>query len=382
MSNPIPPRFSRRTFLAGTGALGLGAVIGSSGLLAACGDDGGGGGGAGSLFFENWPAYIDDDTEAAFRKDTGIDFKYTEAFNDNNEYFAKVQPVLGNGKTIDPDILAPSSWMAARFIALGWAQKLPLDLIPNAKNLRDDLVKPVWDPTGEYTLPWQTGMTGIGYNLKATGGKELKSMADFFDPALKGKVSMLTEMRDTIGLILLKQGKDPTTVTTYDQASSAFEELQKAKDDGHIRAFTGNEYLKSLGTGDYAASIAWSGDIYQLAKDNPDVKFVFPEEGAMKWADTMIWVTGSQKRENVAKWMDYVYDPAHQARIEAGIAYVSAVKGVKEELQKMGGEAAALAESSLLFPDEATAKILHAFGNLPDAEAEKFDREFSKITGA
>ncbi|HEX9259451.1 MAG TPA: spermidine/putrescine ABC transporter substrate-binding protein [Acidimicrobiales bacterium] len=380
MSTPIPPRFNRRTFLAGTGVLGLGAFIGSSTLLSACGDDGGGSGGK-SLFFENWSEYIDGETAAAFAKDTGIDFKYTEAYLDNDDYFAKVQPLLSKGDKIDPDILPPTTWMAARYIKLGWAQKLPLDKIPNAKNLREDLVKPPWDPTGEFTLPWQTGMTGIAYNLKATGGKELKSVADVFDPQWKGKVSMLTEMRDTIGLILLAEGKDPSKITTYDEAAGAFDKLEKAKNDGQIRQFTDNSYVVDLNAGNFAVSIAWSGDVL-AGVDNPDVRFVFPEEGAMSWGDVMIWVKGSEKGDAVAKWMDYVYDPKNAARITAGIQYVPPVKGVKEEMIKMGGDAATLAESPLLFPDDATLKKLHPFGDLSEEEEEKFDIRFQEITGA
>src|SRR4029453_7496118 len=111
------------------------------------------------------------------------------------------------------DIIAPTSWMAGRLINLGWVDKLPLDQVANAVNLRPDLVKPAWDPTGEYSLPWQTGITGIAYNLDATG-RELKSVDDLFDPAFKGKIGMLTEMRDTVGLILLSLGIDPSTIAS------------------------------------------------------------------------------------------------------------------------------------------------------------------------
>jgi spermidine/putrescine transport system substrate-binding protein len=397
---PNPPRdgLSRRTFLAGSGLLGAGVALGGSAFLAACGgssSDGGGaspttatgstgstGGTSGSLFFENWPAYIDSETVAAFRADTGIDFKYTEAFNDNNEYFAKVQPVLSKGKSIGPDILAPTFWMASRFIGLGWAQKLPLAKIPNATNLRDDLVKPSFDPTGEFTLPWQTGMTGIAYNEKVTG-RPLDSVNDLFDPAFKGKVGMLLEMRDTVGLTMLSLGLDPSSVQTFDQAKPAFDKLDTAKSDGQIRAFTGNDYLDDLSQGNFAVCTAWSGDVLQLSKDNPDVKFAIPKEGGMSWYDTMLWVTGSDAiPDDVAAWMNYVYDPAHAARITAEVQYISPVKGVRDELVKMGGDAAALADSPLLFPDAATLDRLHTFANLGEDEEAKFDEAFSAITGA
>ncbi len=382
-------RWSRRQFLIRSGALGA-AGLSLPTILAACGgDDGGdaggggeGGGGAATLFFENWPAYIDEETVGLFSEAAGDDLRYTEAINDNNEYFAKIQPILGRGDSIDPDIVALTGWMAARLIRLEWVQRLPLDQIPNAANLRDDLVNPTWDPTGEYTLPWQTGMTGIAYNLDATG-REIGSVQDLFDPALKGKIGMLLEMRDTVGLLLLGNGIDPAQVSTFDDAAPAFDQLEKAKSDGQIRQFTGNDYLDDLSTGNFACTIGWSGDVLQLSLDNPSVRFVIPEEGGMSWADAMLWMRGSEQRDSVAAWMDYVYDPVNAARIAGFVQYPPPVKGVQEELAKSDDpEIAALAESPLLFPDQDTAARLHGFANLSEDVEAEYDEAFSQITGA
>jgi spermidine/putrescine transport system substrate-binding protein len=389
---PSDPRFQairlgRRRFLGASGLLGAGLVLGGSGFLAACGggdDDGsgsGGGGEGGKLTFENWPAYIDGATVAEFTKASGIQLTYTEAYSDNNEYFAKVQPELSRGNTIAADIVAPTNWMAARWIQLEWAQKLPLDQIPNLVNLRDDLRNPATDPTGEFTLPWQTGITGVAYNLKTTG-RELTSVADLFDPAFKGKIGMLTEMRDTMGLVMLSEGIDPSTADTFDKAAPAFDKLEQAKSDGQIRAFTGNDYLDDLAQGNFAACVGWSGDVLQLTKDNPDVRFVIPEEGGMSWFDTMLWVAGSKATAaDVAAWMDYVYDPVNAARITAEVQYVSPVKGVQEELRK-AADTAALADDPLLFPDDATLGRLKVFARLSEEEEAKFDEAFASITGA
>ncbi len=383
MATPL----NRREFLIRSGLMGVGAVS-LPAILAACGGSdtstdttAAAGGGERKLFFENWPAYIDEETVGLFTAATGIDMKYTEAYNDNNEYFAKIQPILAKGDAIEPDLLAPTFWMASRFIQLGWAQKLPLDKIPNAANLRPDLKNPSWDPQGEYSLPWQTGIAGIAYNLDATG-RDLGSVADLFDPAFKGKIGMLTEMRDTMGLILMGEGKDITKVSTFDEAAGGFEKLEKAKNDGQIRAFTGNDYMDDLAKGNFAACVAWSGDITQLARENPSVKFIIPEEGGTSWYDTMIWMKGSQNSDAVAEWINWCYDPVNAARIAAYVGYMSPVVGVKEELVKLGGEAADLAESPLLFPDEATLSRLQTWGALAEEEEAKFDEAFSKITGA
>jgi spermidine/putrescine transport system substrate-binding protein len=331
--------------------------------------------------FENWPLYIDEETVALFKSASGIDLKYTEAYNDNNEYFAKVQPSLAAGKKIDPDIVAPTFWMAARWIQLGWAQKINMANIPNSKNLRDDLANPSWDAKNEYQMPWQTGIAGIAYNAKTTG-RELKSVADLFDPAFKGKIGMLTEMRDTLGLVLMSEGKSLDSIKTFDDAASAFDKIEKAKNDGQIRAFTGNDYTDDLSSGNFAACVAWSGDVLQLSKDNPDVKFYVPEEGGTSWYDTMLWVAGSENGSAVEKWMDYVYDPVNAARITASVQYISPVKGVQDALSNMGGDAAALAEDALLFPDAATIARLQSWGSLSEEEEAKFDERFAAITGA
>ena len=258
---------SRRRLLARAGMMGA-AGMSLPAILAACGGSSDGasssssdtsasgseaplGGGGNSLFFENWPEYIDpteDDligTVERFMAASGVEMNYAETYNDNVEYFAKIQPLLGTGKPIDPDIIAPTSWLVGRLISLGWVDKLPIDLVPNAANLRADLQKPAWDPTGEYSLPWQTGFAGIAYNIESTG-RELKSTEDLFDPAFSGKIGMLTEMRDTMGLLMLADGVDISTVSTFDAAANAFDRLEAAKNDGQIRRFTGNDYLNDL----------------------------------------------------------------------------------------------------------------------------------------
>ena len=274
-------RVTRRQFMTRTG-LAVGGVVLTPQILAACGGDDGGEGGRGEstdgVYFENWPEYIDTaedgsvdgpgTTLANFTEQTGISIKYTEVYNDNNEYFAKIQPLLSQGKAIAPNVLAPTYWMAARLINLGWVEKLPLDKIPNSSNLVTSLQKPPSDPTGEYSLPWQAGTAGIAYNINATGGKELTSVADLWDPSLKGKVSALTEMRDTIGIIALSEGIDISTANTLEDYQPAFDTLQEQVDSGQIRQFTGNEYVGPLEDGTLAACFAWSGDV--LGMNNPD----------------------------------------------------------------------------------------------------------------
>ncbi len=378
---------TRRRFLR-TSGLAAGAA-GLAPLLAACGSDSdsdsaSGDGGAAkqdtkNLYFANWPAYIDEETVDLFEKASGISFKYTEEYNDNNEYFAKIQPLLSKGRSIDPDMLAPTFWMAGRLISLGWVDKLPLDKIPNAKNLRSSLQKPTWDPTGEYSLPWQSGFAGIAYNEQVTG-RALTSIDDLWDPAFKGKIGVLSEMRDTLGLIGLSEGVDISKPTAK-SLQKAIDALQEQVDSGQIKQFTGNDYMDDLTQGNFAACIGWSGDIAQLSKDSPELKFVIPESGGTLWSDTMVIPKGSDGVTAAAEFMDYVYDPVNAARIAAYVQYVSPVEGVQDELRKLGGDSAALADNELLFPTEASSKNLSSFGPLSEADEEALDAAFSKVQG-
>ena len=382
------PFLTRRSMLGRMGVLAGAGLIGP-GLLAACGDDDedtetggdGGGGESSALWFENWPAYIDEETVDLFTEESGIDFRYTEGFNDNNEYFAKVQSDLAASRSIGPDIIAPTYWMAARLIGLEWVQEIPFDDIPNASNLLPELQNPAWDPDGAFSLPWQSGRTGIAYHIGVTG-RELTSMEDLFDPEFQGKIGFLTEMRDTVGLVMLLTGEDPGAAT-IESAEAAFTRIQEAKDSGQIRQFTGNDYMDDLASGNFAACIGWSGDIGQLALDNPDLRFAIPAEGGMSWSDTMVLPNGAENVANAAAWMNYVYDPVNAARIAAYVGYNSPVAGVKEIFEASEDEfERSLAESPLLFPDEETLSRLNVFASLDEETEAAFDERFASIVGA
>jgi len=391
-------RVSRRQFL-GRAGMFAGAVALGPGVLAACGGDdddgtssggtgsggtgGGGGGGADKLVISNWPLYIDPTegdtlgTVDLFTEETGIDLTYTEDYNDNNEFFAKIQPDLAAGTPIAQDIIVPTFWLVARLIDLGWVEPLPLDQIPNAANLVPSLQKPSWDPDGEFSLPWQSGITGIAYNREAAG-RELTSVGDLLDPEYKGKIGLLSEMRDTVGLFMLYTGEDPSTAT-FESAQPAFDVIDKAVQDEQIRQFTGNDYQTPLSNGDFVACVGWSGDVAQLALEDPNLEFIIPEEGGMRWSDCMVVPTGAANVAAAAEWMDYVYNPVTAARIAAYVGYISPVSGVQEELAK-NPDTAALADSPLLFPDDATLENTFVFANLPDSEEAQFDEQFAEIS--
>jgi spermidine/putrescine transport system substrate-binding protein len=372
-------------------ALG-GAALTIPGLLAACG---GGGGieGAGTtteagttttsqtlaktLTISNWPYYIDTEkkrhpTLDQFKAQYGVTVKYIEDVNDNDSYFGKVQAPLRQGQSIDRDIMVLTDWMAARLVRLGWLEQLDDGAIPNKANLEDGLAHPSWDPDRKYSLPWQSFLTGVGYDPGKVG-KEITTFDDLLDPKLKGKVTMLSEMIDTLGLIMLSEGDDPGKVTkaTFDKAMT---KLKKAISSGQIRQFTGNDYGPLLAKGDVWAAVAWSGDIIGLQPDNPNLKFAIPEEGGMIATDNMLIPKGGDVL-TASTFMNYVYDPKVMAKIEASVNYVPPVKGTKEELAKIDP---ALAKNALIFPDLSK---LHAFD--PQAADNKtYKQQFQTAIGA
>jgi spermidine/putrescine transport system substrate-binding protein len=369
------------------GAAGI-TILSLPGLLAACG--GGGGGGADdelkdALNFANWPLYIDIDEETktrptldAFTAETGIAINYFEEINDNATYFAKVQGPLSQGRGIDRDIFVftDNSRFPSLLIENGWVEKLNRDLIPNIENLIPAQESPSFDPNREYSLPWQSGMTGIAWNPKVTTGDVTSIEQLLTDPSLKGKVTMLSEMADSVGLVMKQNGDDPTAVTdeSFDAAVAA---IQKAVDSGQIRRFTGNDYAEQLTSGSIAAAVAWSGDIVQLQIDNPDLKFVIPDAGGMIWTDNMMIPLGGSIA-TASTFMNFVYDPVNQAPIAAYVNYVPPVTGTKEVLVADDPE---IANNPLIFPDDATLGQVSGF----DATAlnnEDYIEKWQQVLGA
>jgi len=376
---------TRRGFVTRT-ALGAGALAFGGSFLAACGGKEGAtkagapaaaGGEGKTLRISNWPLYIDKQTVPDFEKATGIKVEYTEDINDNNEFFAKIDEPLKRSQSIDRDIVVLTDWMAGRLIRLGYAAPLDDAKFPNKKNVIDEVKDVSFDAGRKYSVPWLSGMTAIGYNPKKTK-RELTSINDIFDPKFKGQVTMLTEMRDTIGLVMLGMGKDPSTVTLAD-AKAAAAKIKKARESGQIRKFTGNDYAEDLAAGNIAVAFAWSGDIQGLRADNPDLQWIAPKEGAMLYSDNMLIPKTSDRQTEAMAWINYVYDPKHSAQIVAGAPYLSDVKGAGEELAKIAPD---LAKSSLVNPPQELRSRLHVFRALSEEEETEFNKIFQDAIGA
>jgi spermidine/putrescine transport system substrate-binding protein len=377
-------RISRRAVLAGVGGIGAAAA------LSACGgsscDVYEAPSGAEKVRWGNWPLYLDYDEECKyyptfdkFARANELDAKYFEDYNDNDEFFGKVQAQLKLGKDIGYDLVTPTDWMAARWIRLGYTQKFDKANIPNSVNILDTLASPSFDPMREQSLTWQGIMSGFGWNTEKNPNG-IKTLDELFAPQNKGKIVVLSEMRDTIGVILMAQGVDITTVTE-DQFMNGVDFMAQKIADGWIRGVKGNEYAEDLISGDATAVIGWSGDMFILASEyEGKFDFAIPESGGTISGDNlMIPSTASAVgKANAEKLINYYFDPAVAAEVAAYVNYVCPVKGAQAEMEKIAPE---LATSEYIFPTEKTLVNLNVFRSLTPTEETTWTEAFQKAQG-
>ncbi|MET1019075.1 MAG: spermidine/putrescine ABC transporter substrate-binding protein [Microterricola sp.] len=376
-------QLSRRAMLKGTGVSA--AVL----ALAACAPQGGGelepatdeSDTDKTLRWANWPAYIDEDDDGnyptllAFTEQTGIEVEYLVDVDDNNTYYAKVRDQLALGQDIGADTVCLTEWMVSRLVRLNYVQELDHANIPNIGNLTASLAHPDFDPERKRSLPWQAGFAGICWNKeKVPNG--LRSVEDLWNPELKGRIGVLSEMRDTIGLIMLQQGTDITDFTA-DEFQEAMDLFREQVTSGQIGAVRGNSYLEDLQNEDTLAAICWSGDITLLNAEAGDKwEFIIPEAGGTLWNDTFVVPMGSPRKKNAETLMNYYYEPEVAAEVAAWVNYVTPVDGAKEAAIAIDP---ALAENQLIFPNEETLSQVHVFRTLSNSEEQEFGAEYQSV---
>jgi spermidine/putrescine transport system substrate-binding protein len=357
--------------------------------LAACGGGGGGieGGGekeaqkvklegkaSGDLTISNWPLYIDKKTVPDFEKASGVKVKYIEDINSNEEFFNKMQPLLQQGESGGRSIFVLADYQVVKMHKLGYLQEFDKAGLPEVeKNLVASLQHPSFDPNRDWTVPWQSGMTGVIVNKETA--PDVRSVCDLFDSKYKGKVDFLNEVRETVPLVMKCEGVDPDEATEADWMK-AIEKIKDAAESGQIRRFTGNDYARDLTSGDTVAVIGWSGDAVQLQADNPNLEWRMPTEGCMLWSEDMVIPTGAPNPTAAEAFMNFVYEPEVQANIAEYVNYVTPVEGVKEVLAKRDPE---LASNQLIFPSSSFTKKCSA---TPVFESEEEEQKVIKAFDA
>ncbi len=385
----IANNMDRRDFLRRASILGGGVVL-TPALLAACGSDEKSGPSAttakgaptakvgGDMRLGTWSFYLDaddaspGDSEALkeFKKRTGVSLEYKVDVDGNDSFTATLEPNLKKGNVTGYDTVVLTSWMCARWIKNGWAEKLDDALIPNKKNLLSRMQTVAWDPNRAHTLPYADGQVGIAYYPEEVGF-EIKSVKDLLDPRIKGKVTILDEMRDSLGMFMLDAGVDPATASVAD-AKKVLTTIKKARDAGQFRNITGNSYSELLGTKDAIAAIAWSGDIVSLQDANPDLEWVVPEAGQMSFVDTMLIPKNAKNKAQAHAWMNYLYDPAVSGPLFEAISYVSPVEGATDAMSDD-------AKSNPLISPAKGSK-LSEFRDLTEDEAADLEEAFVEAT--
>jgi spermidine/putrescine transport system substrate-binding protein len=389
--------FSRRGFLRAAGLTGLAAGV--PGLLSACGTPGAEQSAESCtskdlsstekvLKFSNWPLYIDEEkvnrggkkvtvypSLEQFQKESGIKVDYVTDINDNAEFFGKVKDQLGSCEPIGRDIITMTDETAGRMIALGWMQKLDKDNLPNVEaNLIESLRSPSWDSDREYSVPWQSGLTGMAYNAEFTepvnSFEELITRSD-----LKGKIGLLTEMADTMAFMLRVTGADPEDFSD-DEWQSALERLEEVVASGQVRRFTGNDYIRDLKSGNLVACMAWSGDI--AAAEDERIPFVQPEEGLNIWSDNMMVPNKAEHKTNAEALMNYYYDPVVAATLAAWVWYICPVQGAREEMEKIDPS---LVDNNLIFPSDEFLASTQDFMALEEKVRQGYEKDFLQVIG-
>jgi spermidine/putrescine transport system substrate-binding protein len=394
MTPQIDPRVlaqlaSRRRFIGGGAAAAAALVLGPS-FLAACGsenksatsdssapagaDDGSPA--SGKLRISNWPLYMADGFIAAFQTATGLSVDYKEDFNDNEEWFAKNKEPLSRKQDIGADLVVPTQYMAARLIGLGWANQITDARWTNKKNMRPDLLDAKADPGRKYTAPYMSGMVGLAFNRAATG-RDLTKIEDLWDPAFKGRVSLFADVQDALPMVMMSQGNTPED-PSLESVQKAVDVIQEQKDKGQIRRFTGNDYADDLAAGNIIVAQAYSGDVVQLQKDNPDLQFVVPEAGSNTFVDTMLIPYTTQNQKAAEAWIDYVYDRANYAKLIAFTRYVPVLSDMSDALNKIEP---GLADNALINPPQATLDKLKAWAPLTDEQTVEFNKVYAALTG-
>lgn len=376
-------RTSRRRFIGGGAATAAAMVLGPS-FLAACGSESGtsetttqtGGPAGGTLRISNWPLYMADGFIAAFQDSSEITVDYKEDFNDNEEWFAKVKEPLSRKQDIGADLVVPTSFMATQIRNLNWLNDFTEGGVPNKKNLRPDLLNAQMDPGRKFSAPYMTGMVGLVYNRAATG-RDITTIDDLWNPEFKGQVSLLSDVQDGLGMILLSQGGDPAAPTT-ESVQKAVDLVREQKDNGQIRRFTGNDYAEDLAAGNVVIAQAYSGDVVQLQADNPDLQFVVPESGGTDFLDTMVIPYTTRNQPAAEAWIDYVYDRANYAKLIAFTQFVPVLSDMTDELNKIDP---GLANNQLINPPQETIDKITAWVPLADEQKQKYASMYAAVTG-
>lgn len=397
LARPAARTLSRRSFVRAAAAATLGGLLAGCDLGELLGDRSGAGPSAaappaedwaawwsrkeptGRLIFANWPYYIDlaegrRRSIDLFTDETGINVEYFRPILSNESFFGEIEPYLSAGLPLFWDLIVMTNGPYVTKLANeGWLTPLDPTRLPTFQQTASDLVRdPSWDPGNRHSVAWQSGLTGIAYRPEAVEalGREPTSIGDLFDPALAGRVGMLTDLQDLGSFGLLAIDVEPGTSTERDWIAAA-DRLREQRSLGLIEGYHDQSYLSALRRGQLWASQAWSGDVFQAQQAGEPLGFVVPDEGGMFWTDNLLIPAGAKHPADAMAFMDFVYRPEVAALIADWVWYISPVPSAKQIVATELDDPA-VAKSPLVFPtDAAMARFLEyrVFENEDEATA-------------
>ncbi len=342
----------------------------------------------GSFRMATWIGYMDFDEDTGvspslerYMAETGVTVDYQEAVNSNEEFYAsQLQGPLSNGLPTGWDLVVLTDNMTQKLVGYGWLDPIDTAATPNyPANLLELYQDRDWDPGNLLAAPWVSGMTGLGYDQAVTG--PLTNLDILFAPDYAGRLTYLTELRDTVGLSALRLGIDPTTITE-EQWQASLAEVKAAIDASIVRQMTGNSYVNDMAAGDVVLAMAWSGDIGGTLKpaqaEGQDFQWTLADQGGMLWTDNMSIPKGAVNKAQAQTFIDWYYAPANAAQIGAFIQYVIPVKGADAAMVEVDP---ALASNTLIFPDDAMRQRLYQFRSLDADTDQQWTAAFNSVVG-
>jgi spermidine/putrescine transport system substrate-binding protein len=342
-----------------------------------------------------WPLYIDVGKHKSdhpsidqFTAATGIKVNYSEVIQDDDTFFAKVQPSLSAGQYSGYDVAVITNGVDFdRFRELGLFVPLDHSYLTNFEKYAGPTYKTAaYDPGNVYSVPWQSGITGIAYNTKKVP-KPLTSFFDLWNPALKGKVGMFADNEDLPNAVLVAMFGDPqkTGVTQWKQAAA---KLNQQRTSGIVRKYYQQDYINALSTGDIWACQAWSGDIFQaLESGAKDLAFAIPSEGGVLWTDNMVLLKQIENPVSSMMLIDWYYQPKIAAEVAEYVNYITPVPSAQavvkaDAANATGSDRATLlsiAKSPLVFPTAADYNELYRYRTLTNNELTVWNNIFEPV---
>ncbi|MEG5061398.1 spermidine/putrescine ABC transporter substrate-binding protein [Microcoleus sp. A2-C5] len=257
------------------------------------------------LSIYNYASYIAPETIAQFEKDNNVKIQY-DTFENSDALYAKLKQ--GNPGY---DVIFPADYMVKIMAADNILEPLDSQKIPNTTNLDSRWMNQTFDPGNKYSLPYQWGTMGIGYNVKVTKG-EINSWGAMFDAKYTGKIAWQDDARYTFAAVLMYLGFDPNT-TNLEEINKARDLLIKNKN--MITAFVPDTGQTLLDQGEVNLTMEWSGDIFQVMKDNPNLRYAIPKEGTIVFSDNMAIPKGAPHKELAEKFINFILQPEVGAKI-------------------------------------------------------------------